>query len=422
MDTHDRAGASPPLSADEARELLFLAAEAQREGDEYACQYVDLLSLLSVDVIDDEAEAVMLALVASLWAGGWQPAEVQRQGRIGCANGLGARLVNLAIAIDYVGRRSVTLHSRWVSQVEGLDLPRVDGRPGWIRRWIRNEVLDRPRAVSTMVDVIATLRYLPRLDPILPPPGSGDCPPDAAAFDSQWCARGAENNPTLQRIHNLLAKAESTTFEAEAMAFTAKAQELMTRYAIDAALVQGPARANDRPVAIRVPIDAPYVDPKSLLLQVVASAGRCRAVFLPLVSLSTVVGYPGDVEAVELLFTSLLVQAQTAMTDAATRAPAGSRPRSQAFRSAFLAGYTKRIDERLRAINEAVYAEVEAQQGSAFLPVLRSRSEAVDDFVSDRFGELKSRFRNRYLDAAGWASGINAADNAQLTAGEFAVP
>ena len=55
----------------------------------------------------------------------------------------------------------------------------------------------------------------------------------------------------LARIRQLLAKAESTTFEAEALAFTAKAQELMTRHAIDAALVHdtaaGPPRRAHHP-------------------------------------------------------------------------------------------------------------------------------------------------------------------------------
>jgi hypothetical protein len=231
-----------------------------------------------------------------------------------------------------------------------------------------------------------------------------------------------ETNPALERIRNLLAKAESTTFEPEAMAFTAKAQELMTRYAVDEAMVQGGGRPRDRPVSIRLPIDPPYVDAKSRLLHTVAAASRCKSVSDSMVSLATVVGFPADLAAVELLFTSLLVQAQTAMTDAAARAPSGSRPRSRSFRSSFLAGYTHRIGARLREINDAVYAEVEAQQGGAFLPVLCSRSAAVDELVADLFGELTYRRRRADYDAAGWTSGMVAADTARLSSGEFARP
>ena len=45
----------------------------------------------------------------------------------------------------------------------------------------------------------------------------------------------------LARIRALLAKAEATTFVEEADAFTAKAQELMARHAIDAAAVESSA-------------------------------------------------------------------------------------------------------------------------------------------------------------------------------------
>ena len=408
--------------ADVARNALWLAARAQHQGDPLASDFLAKLRRLPPDLVDREAEALMLTQVGFIWAGGWQPAELNRQGRLGCATVAGARLVSLAIATDHVGRRSVTLHPRWAAQVEGLGLPRVDGHAGWIGRWITHERLDRPQAIATVVDALANLLYLQRLDPILPPPGSADSPQGAEANFTTGGAVGADTNPVLERIRNLLAKAESTTFEAEAMAFTTKAQELMTRHAIDAALVKGSARNDDQPVAIRVPIDAPYADAKSLLLQTVAEAGRCRAVFHTQVSLSTVVGYPSDVAAVELLFTSLLVQAQTAMTECAKRAPAGSRPRSQSFRSAFLVAYTHRIGTRLREINDAVYAEVESAQGSAFLPVLRSRSAMVDDFITDRFGELATSSVRSGYDSAGWASGTVAADNAQLSFGEVAEP
>ena len=121
-----------------------------------------------------EVETIVLALVDSLWTAGWQPSEVQRQGRLGCDNAAGARLVNCAIATDHATRRSGTLHQRWVAQIESLDLPRVDGRPGWIRRWIVDEGLERAEAVAAMIDVVANLSHLPRLEPILPPPGSAD--------------------------------------------------------------------------------------------------------------------------------------------------------------------------------------------------------------------------------------------------------
>ncbi len=170
---------------------------------------------------------------------------------------------------------------------------------------------------------------------------------------------------------------------------------------------------------VRLPVDAPYVDAKCLLLQTVADAGRCRAVAMTALGMSTVVGFADDVAAVELLFTSLLLQAQTALAEAARRAPAGTAVRSQAFRSAFLQAYTNRIGERLREINDAVFAAADPGQAEAFLPVLRSRADRVDEVIDEHFGTLtSSRVRGGY-DPAGWASGTVAADNARLDSGQL---
>jgi hypothetical protein len=409
------AGGEPFIDCtQEAHELLLTTAIAHRRGDPSAQAGLGRLEALPAAAVNRSAEAVMLDQIEAIWEGGWQPAELHRQGRLGCANGSGARLVGLAMASDHAVRRSTTLDRRWVDQVEGLGLPAVDGRRGWVRRWSEDEHLERAEAVAILVDVIANLLHLPRLDPILPPPGAG------ADWSSGTGPASAEIDPVLMRIRGLLAKAESSTYEAEAMAFTAKAQELMTRHAIDSALLHSKSgRRDEQPVIIRVPIDAPYADAKSLLLQTVAEAGRCRSIFHSGLALSTVAGFHADVSAVEVLFTSLLLQAQAALSDAAKSAPAGTRTRSQRYRSAFLLAYTVRIGDRLNEINDAVFAQVEAEQGSSFLPVLRSREGEVDDFMAERFGEMThSRVRGGY-DAAGWAGGRIAADNAQLGSGHI---
>ena len=155
-----------PYAAMTTRELLFTAAAAVRGGQAgVASRCTELLCQAPTDVLDADVEALLLTLVDSLWASGWQPSEVQRRGRLACANATGARLVNRAIAADHAARRSGTLHHRWVAQIESLDLPRVDGRPGWVRRWIVDEGCQRAEAVAAMIDVAATLSYLPAARP-----------------------------------------------------------------------------------------------------------------------------------------------------------------------------------------------------------------------------------------------------------------
>jgi hypothetical protein len=401
-----------------AHYCLMLASDTSPQHADKVAGARRGLDSLPTAVMYDQAEMLLLAQIDGVWTHGWQPSELHRQARRG-STPPAARLLDLAIATDHANRRSVTLDRRWVAQVEDLDLPAVNGRPGFIGRWAAAEALAAGEATDAIVDALTNVLGLSPLDLLLPPPGA-----DRSAPDPTWSAAtggpaGGESDPVLERIRALLAKAESSAFEAEATAFTAKAQELMTRHAIDAAIVagRGDAGAED-PVLIRVPVDPPYVDAKSLLLQTVAQASRCKGVFHPTAALSTVVGFPADVAAVEVLFTSLLLPAQPAMADAAKHAPAGARTRSQSYRSAFLLAYANRIGDRLEEINDAVYADVEAEQGSAFLPVLRSRADLVDGVVQDRFGDLESsRVRGGY-DPAGWAGGELAADSAELNAGE----
>src|SRR5690242_15747741 len=120
----------------------------------------------------------------------------------------------------------------------------------------------------------------------------------------------------LARVRALLAKAESTTFEEEADALTAKAQELITKYALDdllaSAASQDPTRRGDVTTRDLV-LHAPYVSAKASLVDAVAGANRCRAVFAPGENRVTVIGASGDLEAVDLLTTSLLTQADVAM-------------------------------------------------------------------------------------------------------------
>jgi hypothetical protein len=420
---HASAWSSPPPEdpwfddAEVVREVLNETAWAKATGNPSYRRGIDTLASAPLVLSCTAVEGLLLQGIAGQWRNGWQPAELQRQGRR-ATSAAGGRLVALAIATDDASRRATTLDPRWRAQLDALELPRVSGRPGWAERWTQEEQLAARAAIVAMIDVVADILSLPPLDVILPPPGSTAA---SRAATRRSTAVGAESDPILDRIRNLLAKAESTTFEAEATALTAKAQQLMTRHAIDAALVEdrNEGGSYEAPVMVRVPIEAPYVDAKSLLLQTVAGASRCRSVFHGRVDLSTVVGFTGDVAATELLFTSLLIQAQSALADAAKHAPPGTRVRSQSYRSAFLLAYTDRIGDRLREINESVFAEVEAEQGGAFLPVLRSRTEAVDDFVSEQFGELQSsRVRGGY-DAAGWASGRLAADQAELASGHL---
>jgi hypothetical protein len=413
--TADPFEAPPPSARDQIASLLHLAVAAPERDDDLRAGVAHSLASSHRSLVDAEIERHLLQLLSVLWDNGWQPAELTRQVRR-TTGAAGGRLALWAVAADHRGRHPSTLDLRWAAQLERLGLPDGDGTTGWFRSWERLEAVERPDVVRVAVEVLRSLSSVGPLPQLLPFPGAGRG--DRPVIDLR---RGAEA-PILERVRALLAQAESTSFPAEAEVFTAKAQELITRHAIDAALLGEVTADDELPVTVRLPLDDPYIDAKSLLLQVVAQHSRCRSVFHARYALSSVVGFADDVAATELLFTSLLVQAQSAMLAAAAAAPAGSRARSRSFRSSFLVAYAERVGQRLAEINAAVVSAREAEVGRSLLPVLAGRSSAVDDALEGTFGSLASHQVRVGRDAAGWARGRQAADLAQLSFADLTDP
>jgi hypothetical protein len=262
--------------------------------------------------------------------------------------------------------------------------------------------------------VLDGLRRLPSQPRLCAPPsqwarGSGTS--SAGRPDARAATRGADPKVT-QRVRALLAKAESTDFAEEAEAFTAKAQELIARHAIDQAMLEAGA---DQPGAgtagRRLLIDDPYAKAKSLLLNQIVAANRCSCVWHPDMSFSTAFGLVNDLDAVELLFTSLLTQATAAMVAAGRSL--GSQGRERSFRQSFLVAFATRIGERLR---EATASQVDAarvRHGDNVLPVLANREAAADAARSEAFPRLRTH-RISTSNHHGWIAGQAAADAARL--------
>jgi hypothetical protein len=191
----------------------------------------------------------------------------------------------------------------------------------------------------------------------------------------------------------------------------------MARHAIDEAMVSAGRPAGDSagPTGVRLPVDDPYAGAKSILLSEVASANRCRSVWSKPLGFSTVIGFDADLEFVEILYTSLLVQATAAMVAAGAYVDRRGRSRTRSFRQAFLLAYAVRIGDRLRAAEAASRAAAVEEYGEEFLPVLADRTAAVEAANAAAFPDVVSRSVS-ISNAAGWAAGAAAADLASLSA------
>jgi hypothetical protein len=263
----------------------------------------------------------------------------------------------------------------------------------------------------------------------------------------------------LRVIRKLLARAESTDFEAERDACLAKVGELIARYSLEDALQwaedDSPTRTEPTERVLAVP--GPYAARKVILFGSVAAHCGCTLIDLgagagaagaaaasaaaaggsvtaggPAGSAASrwvaMIGLPGDLERAEVLATSLLVQLTRAMLVGSPAGRAGSA--TAAWRRSFIMGFIETVSERLA--RSAASADAEAATGAGDEPVGAGAAAAAstalvlagrDDAVAAEVRRRYPRLRTVRIDAGssprGRAAGRTAGDRAQLDGGEL---
>lgn len=340
-----------------------------------------LLHPVPVGFLVRATEDLLLRLADRTARGGWGPGDLgellRRRGGPGCLGALAGLLT------DY-SRREAWARLAWPGEVDGLG-------PA------QGLALDTAEGLAVALQVAALLTVVPTVDGARPTTVS-----NAA-------------HPKLARVRALLAKAESTEFDEEAEALSAKAQELIARYALDRLLHRdqggGDPGATSGVSSRRLWLDAPYVMAKASLVHEVAAANRCRSVVTESLGFCLVVGDAADLDAVELLVTSLLVQANTALVRHGRNLDRRGASRTRSFRHAFLIAYAHRIGDRLRAAG----AEAVAEAGGAerLLPVLRDQETRVNDALEAMIPHRSTK-STTVSNHEGWVAGRAAADLALL--------
>jgi hypothetical protein len=418
-----RQGRASGLTVEVLAEELRRAAVGCALHQDWSARSASLLvkRLSEAEPYGAAANLAMGGALAECWRRGWQPIDVWQILRRRVRDELVGFVVG-AIA-DEAGRYApAAVHPRWRAQLAELDAT------VWWDRSVPYPEAWADRAGAALADLVSivleALDHLGRLQPqpvLLPPPGSAEATRARAAGSPGEPPGSPEvDAKVLAKVRALLAKAESTEFPDEADAFFAKAQELMSRYSLERAAIDALADAGGagtipvRTAGRRIWLDNPYLSPKSMLVGAVAEANRCRAVFASGLGLVTVIGEETDTDIVEVLTTSLLVQAGRAMLAAGSRTDQRGQSRTKSFRQSFLISYAQRIGERLNTAAEQAESEVSESVGDGrLLPVLAARERAVQERVSELFPLLVSR-RVSVSNNAGWTAGRAAADLAVL--------
>ncbi|WP_133798319.1 DUF2786 domain-containing protein [Kribbella caucasensis] len=316
--------------------------------------------------------------------GGWGPAELAEAVDRMIGSSHRAVVSGLVLAARHVGGGHT---AAWEAEISALGQP-------------RQLALGDDGDLSLALRLIALVAALP----------AAEVPVQRRA--SEQAPIGSRASAKLAQVRALLAKAEATTFPEEGEALSAKAQELISTYSLEQLLHLGDEHGDDRSTTTyrRVWLDAPYLDAKATLVDEVAGANRCRAVYDTRLGVCTVVGSAFDLDAAELMITSLLAQAQRAMLAHGSRADLAGRSRTRSFRQSFLLSFAVHIGQRLRRVTEE---SVTAAAAPALLPAIRDHEVEVDELTAMMFPNLVEK-STAITNQEGWAGGRAAAELAQL--------
>jgi hypothetical protein len=403
-------GGFEPSAAARAEQLVSDALQAQVDGQH------DVLARCAAQLaqrpgkrgwqraVERELLASLVRAVTAGWRQGWQPAEMVRE--IGRQfDSRHARMAIDAAAMEMRNYARAAVAERWQAQLITLGASIWWGSDDrYLEQWRGREQLATETAVTCALEVLFGLATLPRLGRVCPLPGT-------ARQGAQAAGAGRSGQQGLGRARAMLAKAESAGPPDEAEVLTCRAQDLLAARSMqDALLAAWAAPAREAASGRRLLIDGPYEQAKADLLDVLATVNRCRAVWHKNLGLSTVLGFPGDLDAVEALFGSLLAQASTAMLREGSARDELGPSRTRAFRQAFLAAYTQRIGERLAdAAAAAERQALAASPDSGLVPVLAARHRMVDEAVGRMFPELARHGLGQARDRQAWLPGRAAA-------------
>jgi hypothetical protein len=231
----------------------------------------------------------------------------------------------------------------------------------------------------------------------------------------------------LERVRRLLSKAEGAATEAERDAYNGKAAELIARYGIEEALLAAKESTSPLPADRVVDLDAPYARDKASLLSAVAGPLGVRGVLCSARSAAGtrlsmhLFGMSSDLDRVDVLYTSLLVQAAHGL---AVARPADAYESVAAYRRSWMLGFAYTIQQRLISAERAAAERAEsaradsvrhhdAAPGPSVSLVLADRAAIVDGAVAAAYPRLRTA-PGRLLSGSGSAAGAAAARRADL--------
>ena len=214
-----------------------------------------------------------------------------------------------------------------------------------------------------------------------------------------------DRDAVIRKIQAMFAKAESTTFQAEAEAFAAKAQELMTAYLID----QHEIAPEDRAAIVTRDhtVQGAYGGDRMRLLYAICEANGVFSYGNNKVSRSTLrmFGRSDTIDMVLATFTML----DTQLVRHVANVGHGRRD-ARAFRHAFILGFNSAVRDRLKERMRAA----ETTTPGVGLVLRDAKREAEAMFAAANPGTRLVSRRSTFSSHAGAGAGLAAGRRADL--------
>ena len=214
----------------------------------------------------------------------------------------------------------------------------------------------------------------------------------------------------VEKVRALLAKAQGAATEAEAEAFFAKAEELMTKWEIEDAEIRAAQAAGEVTWTINhrsYPLSSYSPVQDSMAMQYVAKAMGMEAYEVPYVrgcrkAETVVFGTDDDLDRFEMMWASISLQMIRFMK--AEENAAWNRNQQRSFRLGFKVGFGKRVGERIAASRSKA-------TGKSL--VLAGKQDALEAALPDTL-----RHRNVKVNGHGLEAGERAANRADINRSE----
>lgn len=222
------------------------------------------------------------------------------------------------------------------------------------------------------------------------------------------------------KIRDILNHAERAGTQEEADSFFAKAQDLMTKWAIDDAMIQQAAQKHEKEQIEKrqIVLQFRFYKADASILQAIAINNQARVLITQQKGegrgeyIAYLVGFPTDLDRTEMMFASMMIQLSRALEDHLRNHPEikADRNANKTERKSFRYGFASRLDARLQEAKKVASSDGTA---NPYALALRNRDQEVDDYLA-QMGAGKARGGPKKSSASGYMAGASAADRADV--------